>query len=1028
MSKEKSGISNIEVNLFGKPIVYFNRVPIVFPFKQAEALFYYLAIEGQSTKSKLADYIWGDKYTEERINSNMRNALYVLRKIFGKEFLTTISKNIVKMNKNIDVHVDCIEFIKDNTPNKYKGDFLDGFYLKNNEMFNEWIDLNRQSFKNTYLKRLKDNICTSFKKGNFDFCEHNCFLLMKADEFDELSYKYLISVYNERKEFNKSINIYNKMVKFLSEELFEMPSKEITTIVDQIKKERSQEILSIISSKNKISSDKEYKNIFYGRANEIILLNEIVDKFLKGITTCSTVIVGEEGVGKTLLATNFLDNIQESNNISIVKAYCYREEEMYILKPWETLIEQVIEVAHSLSVTLDDTLMERLTSIFPFLDKSNNNKWSSDDIATIKYDSLVKNLVRFLQKISKKKKLVIFIDDIQWADEKSILLIRNVITSDKNQNILFVFTCREQTNPYIETFVSYMKIQKFFRIINLQRFSYQETASLAELLLPKYSSTDEIKKQLYKETEGNAFFVIEMLKNIKYNGSLYDITPNIRDVIRNRISRINHENKMILDLLSLFFNGVSFEVLLFLSNKEEYELLEILEDLINKKLIREESRLDNIKFYFSHQKTLEYVYNEMSFTKKKFFHEKIGVFYESKLENSKKDMLIYTELIYHFNKSGNKQKNLKYLIKYVYNYLNTVHEFFPIVDDKNVIEEYNLNFNFSISNIKEIDITLFNISKMVNEVIEQVDDVESLELLCEFYHMIGRNYIRNGEYEEGLKHIKKLKELCKTYDNKINEEYLIKANRQLACIYINTYDCKNMNETIEESFKILCNNSKSEEIAIWKRLNGLNQIMMGNMESGITSLTEAINIFENSNSKEKYQFNLAASYAWLGETQRNQKKYDDAMMYYTKALDICTKNNLTGGISTFYLYAGICLYNAEKFLESKYYFEKSIYYYELTDLLWQRAIVYGYYSLVLFKEENYEKTKNMLKKAWECSEKIHSNYEKGIIFKIYAAVCIEMNKDMKVKNSFRDIIKEDITYYTNKAEKLLGTVAINLEL
>ena len=77
------------------------------------------------------------------------------------------------------------------------------------------------------------------------------------------------------------------------------------------------------------------------------------------------------------------------------------------------------------------------------------------------------------------------------------------------------------------------------------------------------------------------------------------------------------EERSILDLLSFFFDGASFDMMRSLSGKEEYELITILENLIDKKLIREVIRAESVAFQFSHQKILEYVYGELSLTKRR---------------------------------------------------------------------------------------------------------------------------------------------------------------------------------------------------------------------------------------------------------------------------------------------------------------------------------------------------------------------------------------------------------------------------
>lgn len=613
-------------------------------------------------------------------------------------------------------------------------------------------------------------------------------------------------------------------------------------------------------------------------------------------------------------------------------------------------------------------------------------------------------------------------DDIQWADEAAISLIRTVITEDKNKNILFIFTYREEAaaESFVEHFICEMRINRFFKTITLERLSYEQTVAMAEEALPSYDLTDDFRRQLYAETEGNPFFIIEMLHNIECNGTLGDITPNIRDVIKNRIMYITPENKKMLELLSMFFDKASFDVLLELSNKTEYELLEILEYLINNKLI-EETYTNNVYYSFTHKKIMDYVYNEMSYTKRILLHNKIGNYFEQKLESNHSDVLIYTKLIHHFEKAKNNHKYIKYIIKYIHCYLNTAHEYFHLIES-NSDQICEFNAKLGVTDIYGIEKMLNHISDMVNENLDFVTDKESIELISDYYHMIGRYYIRKVEYKSGLEYINKLKNLNLSRDNSLGSSNIIKANRQLMCVYINRYETHKMKEILEESLKILEYTDKNEERAIWLRLSGLYEIMTSNVEKGFHDLNTAIDIFEKSKYRERYLFNLAASYVWIGEGKRHQMKYEQSMNYYDKAIQMCDEHNLVGGVSTFYAYAGMSAFDNHRLDQAEKYLEKSIYYYEKTDLLWGRALAYSYYALIMYTKTDYAKTIYYLKKAESDAGRLDSNYERGVINRIYYQISGQMQSDRRIGLAFAGMLTEDSAYYRDKAIGLLKKV------
>ena len=80
-------MSTITASLLGQVHIEADGVPVSLPFKQAEALIYYLLTEQEVSRTKIADIIWGDSFDERKVKSSMRNAIYVLRKTFGREFI-----------------------------------------------------------------------------------------------------------------------------------------------------------------------------------------------------------------------------------------------------------------------------------------------------------------------------------------------------------------------------------------------------------------------------------------------------------------------------------------------------------------------------------------------------------------------------------------------------------------------------------------------------------------------------------------------------------------------------------------------------------------------------------------------------------------------------------------------------------------------------------------------------------------------------------------------------------------------------
>lgn len=1019
-------MSELTAFLLGPGRILLDGKAVALPFKQAEALLYYLLVEKEAFRPKIADIIWGDSADENKVRSNMRNAIYVIRKACGRDFLVGESKGMLRINPEIGISLDIDRFAEDELTDFsfYTGDFLEDFYIRDNEYYNEWVANTRQHYRMLLLERLKESIVRAFREKRYRDCEAACQQLMALDEFDEFGYLYLLEIYRARGEYASAIALYERLEKLLSEELFQDPSEEITAIVQEIRQERNRKVMKVLTRKERTIEQNaaESSAPFLGRNEEKDgIINDLL-QFTAGEKAMSRCISGEAGIGKTELFRTLLREL-DGQDLPIYQTCCYRAEENYILKPWQSIFEQL---SRSTAMRGDggeeDAAFFRaaVSRVFPYLwQGTQGGSIDQDEIATANSDTSYRAITYALLRLARRERIILYFDDLQWADSVTISLMRDILTSDKNRSILFLFGCRDERHQYVGAFLEEMKAAHFLRESHLERFGFEETAALADLLLPERFVSEEMRRQLFRETEGNPFFIIETVNNIKFNGSVADITPNMRDTIRLRIMSLPSEERNLLDLISFFFDGASFEIMQSLSGKEEYELITVLERLIEKRLIREVSRSEGISFQFTHQKFLEYVYGELSVTKRRILHERISACLERQLTGTKGDVALYTRLMYHYERSGNRKNYLKYYVEYVYSYLNLSHEYYPVLSGEQFPTEWDNDIRLNSSDKAGILRILKDIKNRVQAEQDRFDESDRHGFLSDYCHMMGRYHIRTAEYSQGEPYIRTMIELNQNVDSECCRNNMIKAYRQLICIYIDRYEVDRMREVIEKAFEVLGENGKAEELAIWMRLSGLCSIMAGHIEEGKRSLTEAIAVFERSEEKEKYLFNLAASYAWLGEVERDLMHYEAAMQRYDHAIAICTENYLTGGIATFYTYAGQAALDSGDIEGADYYLTQAVDRFSKVELMWGRGLAFAYYAFLCFEQKQYEKALSLFIQADDCSQRLGSCYEIGVLNRMFAQISLQMRSSAQLRAVFGGYINRDVSVYLQRARELL---------
>lgn len=88
------------------------------------------------------------------------------------------------LNPNMDIKCDIDIFLNDSEKwiDAYTGEFLQGFFVKNAEEFEEWLIKTRESFKEKYVTKLYDKISEDIKNSIDDNIERCAKSLINVDE------------------------------------------------------------------------------------------------------------------------------------------------------------------------------------------------------------------------------------------------------------------------------------------------------------------------------------------------------------------------------------------------------------------------------------------------------------------------------------------------------------------------------------------------------------------------------------------------------------------------------------------------------------------------------------------------------------------------------------------------------------------------------------------------------------------------------------------------------------------------------
>ncbi len=261
-------------------------------------------------------------------------------------------------------------------------------------------------------------------------------------------------------------------------------------------------------------------------------------------------VIGEPGIGKTRLASELARATYEEGTLVL---YGHCEENVTV--PYQPFVEALRPYAlalgrDGLEAELGPRALE-LARLWPELGSSATPIHSDPEWAQA---ALFDAVDAVLGSAGRRRRVLLVLDDLQWAAAGTVLLLRHLIGLVRPSRCSIVGTYRdgnlEDRSPLGQMIASLRRAEGSMR---LPLHGLDETA-IASLVAGSLSHTDEerdqgIARALHTQTSGNPFFVRELLADIEESGSWasqapraeghIDVPERVRAVIFERVARLS---------------------------------------------------------------------------------------------------------------------------------------------------------------------------------------------------------------------------------------------------------------------------------------------------------------------------------------------------------------------------------------------------------------------------------------------------------------------------------------------------------
>jgi DNA-binding CsgD family transcriptional regulator/tetratricopeptide (TPR) repeat protein len=325
-------------------------------------------------------------------------------------------------------------------------------------------------------------------------------------------------------------------------------------------------------------------------------------------------ISGEAGIGKTTLSERMLDQAQ-GHGMLVLTGHCYATTTGQPLAPW-------IQVHQRLSSTRPESVNARAAL-----------RSASADAAAGSRDELYEWITGDFRQIAASQPLAIMIEDIHWADTASLELIRYVSRQVSVTPMLLIVTFREndpESEERLRTIVPDLVRESRAHRFELGRLgqsdvqAFVESQQLSDL---KQIDSDSLAEYLYSRSEGNPFYMTELLRDLVRKGDFsragfHPVPSLVRQVIENRVHLLTSDSQHLLSVASVIGQDVPIDLWQQVTDVDETRLVNAIEDALAADILRQSQ--DGRRVQFVHGLIQETLYQGQLALRRRGTHARIA--------------------------------------------------------------------------------------------------------------------------------------------------------------------------------------------------------------------------------------------------------------------------------------------------------------------------------------------------------------------------------------------------------------------
>jgi predicted ATPase len=289
-------------------------------------------------------------------------------------------------------------------------------------------------------------------------------------------------------------------------------------------------------------------------------------------------VTGEAGIGKTTLVEDFLSPIRDAEPAcAIARGRCSERlagSEAYL--PWLEALDGLVSAQPALTRVLKATAPSWYVQLATSIDASVERLLTESP--TVSQERMKRELSAFLREITTEHALVLFFDDLHWADTSTVDIIAYIGTKIAAMRALLVATYRRSEmllnkHPFLPIALD-LQARGVCQEVALEFLTREDIDRYLAIEFPGHRFPEPFASLIHAKTEGNPLFMADVVRYLRAKKVIgreddhwalvqtvpeieTDLPETVRSMIQRKVGQLGDDDRRL--MLAASVQGATFD-------------------------------------------------------------------------------------------------------------------------------------------------------------------------------------------------------------------------------------------------------------------------------------------------------------------------------------------------------------------------------------------------------------------------------------------------------------------------------------